>query len=44
MDFLPDGVDPSSYAARKLLMKKLLREVGCEDGRWMELAQYIVQC
>jgi hypothetical protein len=23
--------------------KKHLREVGCEDGIWMELAQYIVQ-
>jgi hypothetical protein len=43
MDFLPDGFETSGYAARKLLMKKHLREVGCEDGRWMELAQYIVQ-
>jgi hypothetical protein len=43
MDFLPDGVEPSGYAARKLLMKKHLREVGYEDSRWMELAQYTVQ-
>jgi hypothetical protein len=43
MEFLPDGCEPSGYAARKFLMKKLLREVGCGDGSWMELAQYIVQ-
>lgn len=43
MGFLPDGVEPCGYAARKLLMKKHLREVGYEDGIWMELAQYIVQ-
>jgi len=43
MDFLFDGFEPSGYSARKLLMKKQLREVGCGNGSWMELAQYIVQ-
>jgi len=28
---------------RKLISKMDLREIGCEDGRWMELAQDRVQ-
>jgi hypothetical protein len=34
MGFLPDGVESSGSATRKLIMKKYLREIGYEVGRW----------
>jgi hypothetical protein len=37
------GVEPSNSATRELIGKMDLREAGCEDGRWMELAQDRVQ-
>jgi hypothetical protein len=38
------GVEPSGSATRELVFSKMdLREMGCEDGRWMELAQDHVQ-
>jgi hypothetical protein len=37
------GVEPSSSAARQLISNVDLRELGCEDVRWMELAQDCVQ-
>ena len=37
------GVEPSGSATRELITKMDLREIGCEDGRWMELAQDHVQ-
>jgi hypothetical protein len=33
------GVEPSGSATRELISKMELRETGCEDGRWMDLAQ-----
>jgi hypothetical protein len=32
------GDEPSGSATRQLISKMDLREIGCEDGRWMELA------
>jgi len=37
------GVESSGSAPRELISKTDLREIGCEDGRWMELAQDRVQ-
>jgi hypothetical protein len=37
------GVEPSGSATTVLVSKMDLREIGCEDGRWMELAQDRVQ-
>ena len=37
------GVEPSGSATRELISKMGLREIRCEDGRWMELAQDRVQ-
>ena len=37
-------VETSGSATRELISKMDLREIGCEDGRWMELAQDRVQC
>jgi hypothetical protein len=38
------SVEPSGSATRELVISKIdLREIGCEDGRWMELAQHRVQ-
>jgi hypothetical protein len=37
------GVEPSSSATRELISKINLREMSCEDGKWMELAQDRVQ-
>jgi hypothetical protein len=37
------GVEPSGSATTVLVSKMDLREMGCEDGRWMELAQDRVQ-
>jgi len=37
------GVEPSGSATRQLISKMDLREIGCEDGRWIELAQDRVQ-
>jgi hypothetical protein len=37
------GVEPSGSATRELISEMDLREMGCEDGRWMELAQDRVQ-
>jgi hypothetical protein len=37
------GVEPSGSATTVLVSKMNLRELGCEDGRWMELAQDRVQ-
>jgi hypothetical protein len=37
------GVEPSGSATRELISKMDFREIGCEDGRWMELAEDRVQ-
>jgi len=37
------GVEPSGSATRELISKLNLREIDCEDGKWMELAQDRVQ-
>jgi hypothetical protein len=37
------GVEPSGSATSQLISEMDLRETGCEDGRWMELAQDRVQ-
>jgi hypothetical protein len=37
------GVEPSGSATSQLISKMDVRERGCEDGRWMELAQDRVQ-
>jgi hypothetical protein len=42
--FVISGVEPSGSATTVLVSKMDLREIGCEDGRWMELAQDRVQC
>jgi hypothetical protein len=36
-------VEPPDSAVIELVSKLDLREIGCEDGRWMELAQDRVQ-
>jgi hypothetical protein len=33
------GVESSGSATRDIVSKMDPREIGCEDGRWMELAQ-----
>ena len=43
-DFGISGVEPPDSATRQLLISTMdLREIGCGDGRWMELAQDRVQ-
>jgi hypothetical protein len=38
------SVEPAGSATRELVNSKMeRREIGCEDGRWMELAQDRVQ-
>jgi hypothetical protein len=37
------GVEPLCSATRELVSKMDLMEIGCGDGRWMELAQDHVQ-
>jgi hypothetical protein len=37
------GVEPSGSATTVLVSKMDLSEIGCEDGRWTELAQDSVQ-
>jgi hypothetical protein len=37
------GVEPSGSATRELVREMDLREIGSEDGIWMELAQDHVQ-
>jgi hypothetical protein len=37
------SVGPSGSATRELVSNMELREMGCEDGRWMDLAQDRVQ-
>jgi hypothetical protein len=37
------GVEPSGSATRELVRKMDLRDIGCEAGKWMELAQDRVQ-
>ena len=37
------SVDPLCSAARELISEMDLMEIGCEDGRWIELAQDRVQ-
>jgi hypothetical protein len=37
------SVEPSGSATTVLVSKMDLRETGCEDGEWMELAQDRVQ-
>jgi hypothetical protein len=37
------GVELSGYATRELISKTDLREMSCEDVRWMKLAQDRVQ-
>ena len=42
--FVISGVEPLCSATREYLISKVdLMEIGCEDGRWMELAQECVQ-
>ena len=41
--FCVSGVEPSGSAGRELISKMDLREIGFEDGRWMELAEDRVQ-
>jgi len=41
--FVISCVEPSG-SATTVLVKMNLSETGCEDGRWMELAQDCVQC
>jgi hypothetical protein len=43
VDFGISGVETSGSATRELVSKMDLSETGCEDGRWMELAQDLVQ-
>jgi hypothetical protein len=38
-----NGIEPSGSATTVLVSKMDLSEIGCEDGRWMELAQHRVQ-
>jgi hypothetical protein len=38
-----EDTDPSASTTIKLISKLDLREMGCENGRWMELAQDRVQ-
>jgi hypothetical protein len=39
-----NNVEPSYSATRELLARKMnLMEIYCDDGRWIELAQYRVQ-
>jgi hypothetical protein len=37
------GVEPSGSATKVLISKMDFREMICEDGRWMKLAQDRVQ-
>jgi len=37
------GVESSGSATRELISKVDIREMGCEDRRWMELTQDRVQ-
>jgi hypothetical protein len=37
------GAEPWGSATTVLVSKMDLREIGCEDGRWMELAHVHVQ-
>jgi hypothetical protein len=37
------SVEPSGSATTVLVSKMDLSEIGCEDGRWMELAEDHVQ-
>ena len=37
------SVDPLCSVARELISEMDLMEIGCEDGRWIELAQDRVQ-
>jgi hypothetical protein len=37
------GVETSGSATRQLISKVDLTEIGCEDEKWMELAQGRVQ-
>jgi hypothetical protein len=37
------GVERSGSATRELISEMNLKEMGCGDGRWMELAQDHVQ-
>jgi hypothetical protein len=37
------GVEPLCSATRELISKKDLMEIGCEDGKWMELVEDRVQ-
>jgi hypothetical protein len=42
--FSTGSVEPSGSATRDLVNIKMgLREIGCEDGRWIKLAQDRVQ-
>jgi hypothetical protein len=43
MGFDISGVEPSGSATTVLVSKMDLREIGYEDGRWMELVQDHVQ-
>jgi hypothetical protein len=42
--FCISGVELRRYATRQLISKIDLRETGCEDGSWVELAQDRIQC
>jgi hypothetical protein len=37
------GVEPSGSATREIISKTDLMEIGCEDGRWIKVAQDRVQ-
>jgi hypothetical protein len=42
--FCISSVEHSRSANRELISTTDIREIHCEDGRWMELAQGCVQC
>jgi hypothetical protein len=41
--FIISGVEPSGSDTTVLVSKMDLREIGCEDARWIELAQDRIQ-
>jgi hypothetical protein len=41
--FVISRIEPSGSVTRDSIIKTDLREIGCEDGRWMELSQDRVQ-
>jgi hypothetical protein len=41
-DFFISGVEPSCSATRELISKIDFRKMGCENGRWIKVAQDLV--